>query len=203
MSKAGSTVLLVAAPAIVGPSDALSDQYLDVYVPTDDRAVSSSENIHDLPRSEDENLKSEMLAELIRWIGDHADYDVTLALRDPPDVRFCSAGEIIRYEGKDAVVDPELYGVYDRIERAIFLVRPWNAANTEHLGRLLHELVHDLQFQNVEWPCKQKPEWEAYRLQAKWLAEHEVEKEFDWRMIYSSSQCPEDPFDELEYIWLE
>ena len=29
-------------------------------------------------------------------------------MRDPPSIDFCEAGEILRYEGKDPIVDAQL-----------------------------------------------------------------------------------------------
>ena len=140
----------------------------------------------------DAGVADSTVAALVRWIGDHTDYDVTGTLRNPPQTKFCSTGEIINYEGKKVVVDKELVAAYDRINRVIYLVRPWSPSNLLDISRVLHELIHDVQFTNRRCQCKGKPEWETYHLQSKWLAEHGVEKRFDWNKIFFMSQCPED-----------
>ena len=76
--------------------------------------------------------------------------------------------------------------------RRIHLVRPWDASNTKDRSRLLHELIHDVQYINRGWTCKEEPEWEAYKLQEAWLAAQGVASEFDWLHIFMLSRCPRD-----------
>ena len=133
-----------------------------------------------------------LIEELIRWIGDETDYGTAGALTDPPDVLFCLTGEAIGVDNENMLVDEHMLGAYDLANRRVFLVRPWSADNTRQVSVLLHELVHHVQFLNRGFECKQASEWEAYQLQAKWLAEQRVEPGFDWLHIYFLSRCPRD-----------
>jgi len=133
-----------------------------------------------------------LVEELTRWIGDQTDYDISQTLEDPPDISFCDTGDVITYEGHDLLVDETLRAAYDLSDRHIFLVAPWQADNPEHVSALLHELIHDVQLLNRKWDCLGAPEWEAYKLQEKWLAERGIDPGFDWLRIFFLSRCPRD-----------
>ena len=55
---------------------------------------------------------------------------------------------------------------------------------------MLHELIHDVQLANREWPCVGAPELEAYMLQAEYLGAYGIDPGFDWRSIFLLSLCP-------------
>lgn len=133
-----------------------------------------------------------LVAELIRWIAAETGYDTKEALRAPPEIRFCLTGEAIDVDNEDTLVEENMLGAYDLAKRRVFLVRPWSAGDTRQVSVLLHELVHHVQFLNRDFECLQAAEWEAYQLQAKWLAERRVEPGFDWLHIYFMSRCPRD-----------
>lgn len=128
--------------------------------------------------------------ELMAWITSHTDY------RRPagplPEVVFCRSGEVIDYEGRHIRVDRHLHAAYDLRERRIFLVRPWSPDDLRDRSALLHELTHYVQFAARRWPCPEAAEWEAYQLQAAWLAEQGVDAEFDWTQIRLMARCPPD-----------
>lgn len=130
-----------------------------------------------------------VVVELLTWIGAHTDYDVSATLAEPPSIGFCRHGEVIDYEGESLIVDPDLGAAYDKERRHIYLARPWDAAKVKDLGTLLHELIHDVQYRNRDWPCWQKTEWEAYKLQESWLAERGESAEFNWALILMLSRC--------------
>ena len=134
-----------------------------------------------------------LLDELVGWIATHTMYDVGVTWRDPPEIAFCTVGEIIAYEGRDLVVDPALRAAYDLPARRIHLVEPWSPDSLADRSVLLHELIHDVQLLNRDWPCLAAPEWEAYRLQDLWLQEQGVILPFDWPAIRRLSECPEAP----------
>lgn len=142
-----------------------------------------------VPRPSDPIVSRSIVAELITWIGANTDFDIGSSLADPPAISFCDVGETIHYETADVVVDAPLAAAYDLIERRVFLVRPWDPSNPDDLFTLLHELTHDVQFLNREWPCTQAPEWQAYKLQERWLAEQGIAAQFDWLQIYVASKC--------------
>lgn len=133
-----------------------------------------------------------LLWELSEWIAGHTDYSVTNTQISPPAVFTCVTGDRIAYEGQNILVSEDLRGAYSLPDRAIFLVSPWVSENIEDRGRLLHELVHDVQFQNAHWACPQAAEDEAYHLTALWLEEHGVTPEVNWFAIYLLSRCPSD-----------
>lgn len=134
-----------------------------------------------------------LLDGLVGWIALHTMYDVGRTWRDPPEIVFCEVGEIIAYEGRGLLVDPALRAAYDMPARRIHLVEPWSADGLIDRSILLHELIHDVQLLNRDWPCIGAPEWEAYRLQDQWLQEQGVILPFDWPAIRRLSDCPEDP----------
>lgn len=135
-------------------------------------------------------MADERIPELLSWIETHSPYRVgTLPL---PRVAFCNPGETIPYEGHEALVYPQLRAAYDLKADRIYLVRPWSVYDAHDLSVLLHELVHYLQFQAHSWPCPQAAEWEAYQLQAAWLATKGIDAGFDWTQIGLMSRCPRD-----------
>ncbi len=135
---------------------------------------------------------AELIQELTRWIGAQTGYDITRTLADPPRVSFCDTGQTIIYEDQTLIVDPGLRAAYDLSDRHIYLVLPWDAANPKDVSALLHELIHDVQLINRDWPCVGAPEWQAYKLQETWLAERGIDPGFDWLHIYMYSRCPRD-----------
>ena len=141
------------------------------------------------PLEDDRVVEDAIVVELLTWIGSHTDYDVSASLAEPPSIGFCRHGEVIDYEGESLIVDPDLGAAYDKERRHIYLARPWDAANARNLGTLLHELIHDVQYRNRDWPCWQKTEWEAYKLQETWLAERGEKADFNWALILMLSRC--------------
>ena len=129
---------------------------------------------------------------LIEWIGRNTSYDIERSLANPPSISFCDTGETIEYEAMEIVVDAQLRAAYDAKIRHVFLVRPWDASDTMDQSRLLHELIHDVQYLNRGWNCLQEPEWETYKLQEMWLAQNGLDANFDWLQIFFASRCPRD-----------
>lgn len=134
-----------------------------------------------------------LLDELVGWIAIHTMYDVGTTWRDPPEIAFCAVGGTIDYEGRELLVDPALRAAFDLPSRTIHIVEPWAADSLIDRSILLHELIHDVQLLNRDWECIGAPEWEAYRLQDKWLQERGVSLPFDWPAIRRLSTCPEPP----------
>jgi hypothetical protein len=133
-----------------------------------------------------------LVRRLLGWLAAHSDYDTGRAAADPPEIRFCRSGEVIRYEGHDILVEPDLRAAFDLRARRIYLVLPWRADDPRNVSALLHELIHDVQFAARDWPCPQATEWEAYRLQAAWLEEQGIDPGFDWFGIHMRARCPGD-----------
>jgi hypothetical protein len=139
-----------------------------------------------------DQLDPQLFDSLMDWIEENTSYDVSMTRIDPPSINWCHVGDSIDYEGDQVLVEPDLIAAYDSVRREILLVRPWNSADARDQSVLLHELIHDVQSANREWYCQQQPEWEAYHLQDKWLAEHGLESSFDWLYIYFLSRCLRD-----------
>ena len=138
------------------------------------------------------SVSEEILSELIRWIGNRTDYDISRTLHHLPTVSFCDPKTEISYEGETIIVDPMIGAAYDMEVRHIHLVRPWSPSNTRDLSTLLHELIHDIQYLNRTWSCNGEPEWEAYKLQEAWLEEQGVQSDFNWPLILLLSRCRRD-----------
>jgi len=117
---------------------------------------------------------------------------VSEARRHKPTVSFCNFGDDLDYEHKHLVVESQFRGIYDKERRHIYLVAPWSADNPENVGTLLHELLHDVQLLNRDWPCWGRAEWQAYKLQEKWLKERGVDPGFSWIQIFLESRCHRD-----------
>ena len=132
----------------------------------------------------------ELVVQLTGWIAGHTSYDVTRTRQDPPAIRFCVAGETIRYEDSDLLIEDNLRAAYDLKTRTVQIVAPWDGRLLEDQSVLLHELIHDVQFHNRRWDCRRQPEFEAYSLQAKWLMEHGRHVPFDLAQIFIRSRCP-------------
>lgn len=133
-----------------------------------------------------------LIESLLVWIGEHSRYDVSPALSNPPTVGFCRPGMTVEYEQEDLVVERPLVAFYDIKKRHIFLVEPWNPDEIASVSSLLHELTHDVQHLSKDWPCWGKAEWEAYKLQERWLLEQGVTPDFNWADIFLQSLCPRD-----------
>ena len=133
-----------------------------------------------------------LLKDLTGWIALNTHYDVSLLYRQPPDISFCYVGDYISLEGQSLRVEPELRAAFDLPKRQIHLVLPWSPDNPRDRSVLLHELVHDVQLANTEWPCVGAPEIEAYLLQHAYLKSFGIASGFDWPSIFRLSICPED-----------
>ncbi len=131
-----------------------------------------------------------VVADLLDWIADATTYDVADTRDNPPEISFCSIGDIIPYEGDEVLVNDTLSGAYDLPNRRIILVRPWDPGDIRDRSVLLHELIHHVQLRNRGYECVQAPEWEAYKLQEAYLNAHGLASGFDWLQIYFLSQCP-------------
>jgi hypothetical protein len=130
-----------------------------------------------------------LVGDLIAWIEAATDYDVSRTRIDPPRVRFAETGEEITYEGASLVIQRDIRALYDLQTRTIYLIRPWNERDTMNVSSLLHELVHDVQFQNRHWLCSSATEKQAYELQARWLNERHETVRFNWVQIAILSRC--------------
>ena len=126
------------------------------------------------------------------WIEAETDYDTAATRGALPAISFCETGTVISYGGDDMLVDAGLRAAYDVSRGHVFLVLPWDADDPYDASVLLHELVHHVQLTTREWDCIGAPEWEAYKLQERYLKKHGIDPGFDWLHIYMMSRCPRD-----------
>jgi len=137
----------------------------------------------------DEVRLREVARELLRWIGDNSGYDTARFVANPPKISFSDPGETVVYEGRPIVLHEPVKGVYDIQVRRITLVRPWSRKDLFNISTLLHELVHYVQYESRDWTCWHATEWEAYKLQERWLRERGIDAGFNWVEIYLLSRC--------------
>ncbi len=142
--------------------------------------------------NEDCIVTDQLVGELLDWVSDHTKYDVATVRSDVPEISFCRTGDNIVYHDEHMIVESDTEALYDTRNRKIYLVGTWNADRPNDVSVLLHELIHAVQFDNRTWRCLGQPEWEAYKLQEKWLAERGIKANFDWLVIYMISRCTKD-----------
>lgn len=123
---------------------------------------------------------------LERWLDRNAPYP---RRPDPPRVRFVEPAEAARLHGAAERRAGRLRGLYDAGTATIYLVEPWSPRDPEDVGALLHELVHHRQEAAKHWYCDAEQEWDAYRLQERWLAGLGIDPGFYWPAIALESSC--------------
>lgn len=131
-----------------------------------------------------------LIDDLSTWIAGHSDLRTDRLRAVVPDIIFCAPHDHVAYDDGELIVEDDMLAAYDLAARRIYLVEPWQASDPRAVSTLLHELVHAAQFDSREWECAQATEWQAYQLQAAWLAEHGIETEYDWAAIALRSLCP-------------
>lgn len=131
-----------------------------------------------------------MLA-LVDWINLNTDYDTNINL---PNIVVTEQANICQQYGiKDAGTcqTTRLKGFYDR-ELTIYLHPGFNPADKNDQSRLVHELVHYIQWHNGrdEGECWGSLEAEAYQLQDTWRGEHDVAQRADaFKLIMLEAAC--------------
>ena len=86
----------------------------------------------------------------------------------------------------------KIKGLYDFIEKVVYLTESTDLATLENKGVLLHELVHFLQYENgyeKTVACKNKLEALAYRLEKKFLDSQGQDHSINTAHIHQLSQC--------------
>ena len=131
----------------------------------------------------------QLVVNLLIWIDENTEYDVTAIAIDPPKIILKTYGDSIDYENEAIIFHEPLKGLYDKERNIIYLEKHWKHNDVRHVGVLLHELIHCAQYTNKQWPCWQKTEWEAYKLHDAWLTERGIDPDFNWIMIFLLSRC--------------
>lgn len=119
------------------------------------------------------------------------DHESAYAPASRPLVRVAlvDSGHVVSHAGHRSRIGGTMRGAYDPRTATIYLVRPWFGTSPQDRGVLLHELVHHRQVGAKHWYCERAMEWDAYRLQDAWLADHGLDSGFHWAAILLGSSC--------------
>ena len=133
------------------------------------------------------NAIGELVLELEAWLDQKSDYP---AAKAAPSAIVISAPRTL----EDADFDPlharrTTAGIYDPDTFTIHLQRPWSWDNDRDVSVLLHELVHHRQVNSRRWYCPKAMEWDAYKLQEKFLTERGLESRIYWVAVVLESSC--------------
>lgn len=129
----------------------------------------------------------DLIQVLESWLDQKSPYqgaDVPLE-----QIVFVDNKAVVDYHGQSTQLGASVRGVYDEKLATIFLVRPWQADDRFDQSVLLHELAHHRQTYAKHWYCDQAQEWDAYKLQAAYLEEAEIDPGFNWALIVLESSC--------------
>jgi hypothetical protein len=121
------------------------------------------------------------------WIDAHS--DLPRSARPLRRVAFVAPGSEVTYHGRSTQLGSTIRGVYDAQTATIHLVKPWFGTTAFDRSVLLHELVHHRQVDARHWYCDRAMEWDAYKLQDRFLAQSGVESGFYWPAILLQSSC--------------
>ncbi len=120
------------------------------------------------------------------WLDARADWP---RRESPPRIQFVSQWQAAaRQVATASFQHGRLRGLYDSDRSEILLVRPRDSRNAEHVGVLLHELVHHRQAPH-HWYCPAAQELSAHRLQEAWLYEQGVSADVNWVAVVLDAGC--------------
>jgi hypothetical protein len=133
---------------------------------------------------------AELMLSLLTWLGSHTAHRVDLPL---PNLVLAEPYQLcVRYGERDKgrCAATRLRGFYDR-HLTIFLHADFDPRSPVDRSRLLHELVHYVQWKNgAHGRCWGELELEAYRLQDAWRAEHGLAPALDpFKAIMLGAAC--------------
>jgi hypothetical protein len=134
---------------------------------------------------------NELLLGLLVWIGDNTPY---LAELPAPQVTLVSESELCQAYGVERLADCRVLGLrafYDK-QGTIFLREGFDPDDPVDQSRLLHELIHHVQWDNGanEYRCLGHLEHEAYTLQDTWLIEQSLSPRSDpFRLALFAASC--------------
>ena len=121
------------------------------------------------------------------WLDANSQYP--RADRPLGKIAFVAPEAVVHYHGQATQLDEFTRGLYDEDGATIYLVEPWDATDAFDRSVLLHELAHHRQAEAKHWYCDHAQEWDAYRLQAAFLKEENVDYKFNWALIVLESSC--------------
>lgn len=133
----------------------------------------------------------DLLVTLLAWIGLNTGYDVEIAL---PNVIMTKAQNLCAnygLEGKEECAAANIKAFYNK-SYTIYLQSDFDPDDKVDRSRLVHELVHYVQWANKEnqRTCLGHLEVEAYELQDRWRAHNRLSANLDpFKMILLSASC--------------
>jgi hypothetical protein len=129
----------------------------------------------------------EIAHELESWLDANSPYPrADLLLKK---IAFVAPEAVVNYHGQATQLDEFTRGLYDEEAATIYLVEPWDARDAFDRSVLLHELAHHRQAEAKHWYCDHAQEWDAYRLQAAFLEDEDIDYQFNWALIVLESSC--------------
>lgn len=135
-------------------------------------------------------MEAIMLA-LIGWINLNTDYDTRV---DLPNIVITEEANLCKQYGiekRSTCKATHLKGFFDK-ELTIYLHPDFNPDDKHDQARLLHELMHYVQWHNGrdKGACWGKLESEAYTLQDDWREEHALARHTDpFKLIMMEAAC--------------
>ena len=133
-----------------------------------------------------------VVVSLLVWLNANSHYEYfaeppVVRTTDPESLVYLVLGEIPRMPARAKTAIRRLYGVDTK---TIWLRDDFNPEDPENLSHLIHELVHFLQYrpENRELrPCGRELEREAYEIQNKYLAAHNLPR-LEHKMVKFTEQ---------------
>lgn len=133
----------------------------------------------------------EVLLSFLLWIGANTDYDVNVPL---PNVSITDSYNVCAVYGiqdKRQCQAAHLVGFFNK-KTTIYLKNGFRPQNDIDRSRLMHELVHYVQWVNGKYKgtCLGHLELEAYQIQDQWLAENNLKTRLDpFKAIMLEASC--------------
>lgn len=121
-------------------------------------------------------MMAELILSLFVWIGANSEYDVGFP---QPIVVMTTQHNMCQLFGIDDMFRCDVSGLkgFYNEDLTIYLGTDFNADNPHHVSRLLHELVHYVQYKNGvgQGMCRGNLEVEAYDIQDAWRKDNGLE----------------------------
>jgi hypothetical protein len=132
-----------------------------------------------------------IMLSMLAWLNLHTEYEVSLQL---PNIAIVEDNNLCRLYGihdRDYCKSLKLKGFYNE-SHTIFLHGNFNVTDRQDQARLLHELVHYVQWANGEHVdgCRGLLEVEAYELQDEWRSQQGIAQQTDpFKLIMLEASC--------------
>lgn len=137
------------------------------------------------------NLMNDILIIMLVWLGANTSYNTNISI---PNIIQTESANLCKNYGitsQGQCATAQLAGFYNR-HHTIYLHQHFNHRNVNDQGRLLHELVHYVQWSNGKHKttCLGMLEVEAYDIQDKWLARYNLDASLDpFKRVLLEASC--------------